>query len=130
MKLGDVINYVDSWINEGRGKHVAFWDTAILSYTNWMGKPFDWKGIKYQDLTDYLKRRSGKRSAIWAQDLSGPGGRHGNYYMTYTNYASDKNDVRGDLYSNLYLRYSKNAVITTDRPDVFLQMKAYLKRLF
>ena len=129
-KLKDVVDYVDSWIAEGGGKHVAFWDTSILSYTSSQGSPFTRKSIQYKDLTDYLKRRSGKRSAIWAQDLSGPGGRHGNYYMTYTNYPSDINDVRGDLYSNLYLTYSKNAVITTDRPDVFLQMKAYLKTLF
>lgn len=129
-KLANVLAYIENWIYEGGGKHVAFWDTTVPSYTKSQGKPFTRRGLSYQDLTDFLKRRSGKRSAIWIQDLSGPGGRHGNYYMTYTNYPGEVNDVRGDLYSNLYLKYSKNAVITTDRPDAFLQVKAYLKGLF
>lgn len=126
----DVLAYITRWTNHygwgDAGKSVAFWDTAILSNTNWMGKSIYISGDKYADLTDYLKQKTSKRSAIWAQDPAGKAGRHGNYFSRFDNYAGSANDFRGDLFNNLYLRYAMNAVITTDRPDVFLGVKYYL----
>lgn len=126
----DVLAYITRWTSHydwgNAGKSVAFWDTAILSNTNWMGKSIFASGKNYADLTDYLKQKTGKRPAIWAQDPAGKAGRHGNYFSRFDNYAGTENDFRGDLFNNLYLRYAMNAVITTDRPDVFLGVKYYL----
>lgn len=133
----NVLPYMDNWVtNHGWGtakKNIAFWDTAILSDQTWMGKLITISSGhnegSYTDLTEYIKHISNRRSAIWASDLSGPGGRHGNFFQTYTHYAAFPGDRRNDLFQNLYLRRAANAVITTDRPDNYLHFKQYMDQL-
>lgn len=144
LSQSEVLAYIDQWLNVNSGKSVAFWDTSLRSTNHWMGKPFTVNSVTYTDLMDYLRQKSGKRSAIWAVDPAGPGGRNGNFAFTWTQTGNsgqhlepDSNgalqlvpaDVRGDGVYSLVFSGSKHAVITTDRNDLFLRIRNYLKTL-
>lgn len=122
-----VLDYIDGWIDLGT-EYISFWDTTIYSTQSWMGRAFVRNGKTYLDLMDYLRQESNRRASIWAPDPSGPGGRNGNYAMTSTNYGNSDDDTRGDLLSNFVYSESLNAVISTDRPDVALEIRNDLSR--
>lgn len=108
---------------------VAFWDTTIYIPQPWMGAEFTYNGATYADLMDYLRVLSGRRSAFWTPDPSGPGGRHGNYAHSWSQYGNDPLDHRGDAVANLAFSGSTHAVVTSDRPDLIIQIREYLKTL-
>lgn len=108
---------------------VAFWDTTIYVPEVWMGREFTYNGAIYADLMDYLRVLSGRRSAFWTPDPSGPGGRHGNYAHSWSQYGNDPLDHRGDAVANLVFSGSTHAVVTSDRPDLIIQIREYLKTL-
>lgn len=134
-----VLKYIDSWCSVYRNERkfcdvsntvISFWDTSIYSVNSWMAQPFAWDGQQYADLMDFLQQRSGKRASIWVPDPAGPGGRHGNYAMTWTQYGNDNADVRGDAIYNLVYSKSRNTIISSDRPDLFVRVRNWLIQTF
>lgn len=123
--------YIAEWMRIAP-RSVAFWDTTIPSNKHWQGRPFDTfdqsgRPTRYADLMDYLFRVTGRRSAIWNIDPSGPGGRHGNFGMAWEHNPNTDTDGRGDQHANLVFSGAKHALITTDRPDVYLLLRNYIK---
>lgn len=121
-----VLKYIDDWQAIASGKPLSFWDTTIYAVTNWMGGEFTVGAKTYSDLMDYLRQTTGRRASIWTPDPAGPGGRHGNYAMSWNQVGNDPNDVRGDGLYNLAYSQSLNAIISSDRPDLFLQIRNQL----
>lgn len=123
-----VTEYIREWMRVGP-RSVAFWDTSIQSTEHWEGKPFDApeSGVRYRDLMDYLYQTTGRRSAIWNIDPSGPGGRHGNFGMAWEHNPNTETDNRGDQNANLVFSGASHALITTDRPDIYLKLRNALK---
>ncbi len=137
-----VLAWLDSWTTVIDPRQIPYWDTAIPSNKSWMGQAFCWDGKTFGqpsttpnpcagkptfvDLMDYLFKRNGRRSAIWTPDPSGPGGRHGNFAMSWNNSDNTANDFRGDGVSDLYFSGSSHALVTSDRPDLFIQIRQYL----
>jgi hypothetical protein len=119
----EVLKYIDDWQAIASGKAISFWDTTIYAVTNWMGHEFTVGSKTYSDLMDYLRQTTGKRASIWTPDPAGPGGRHGNYAMSWRQFGNDPKDVRGDGVYNLAYSQSLNAVISSDRPDLFLHIR-------
>ncbi|MFC5343414.1 hypothetical protein ACETK8_20400 (plasmid) [Brevundimonas staleyi] len=122
-----VLSWLESWILLLQDKRrIGYWDTAIASNRSWMAKPFEGRYGHADDLMDYLYLLSARRSAIWTPDPSGPGGRHGNFAMTWYNADNDINDIRGDGVSDLYFSGSSHALVTSDRPDLFIQIRRFI----
>ena len=124
--MHEYITWLEAWENVIPGCSwcaVSFWDTTIPSRTHWLGKAFTWGGVNYTDITDYLKKKTGKRAAIWTPDTTTPAGTSTNYSANWTNFGNSANDWKGSYFYNLAYQHSLQAVITTDRTDVWLKIR-------
>lgn len=107
---------------------ISFIDTGLKS--NWAGNPFMRDSVSYSDFTDYAKRVFNRRVSLWMTDPSSRYGSKPRFFAGNSYFGNPTADnILGDWFYNFNrFQYSKQAMFTTDRPDVFAQFRYALSQ--
>jgi glycerophosphoryl diester phosphodiesterase len=120
-QLQDTIcNFIDNWENKA-GENVAYYETDFMRSDDCMLQPFVRDNMQYDNMLHYIYATTGRRSGVFSEEPAGPRGcvnRWGDWDIKNT-----QRDLRTDPYVLLTLPYGNIMVVTTDRADVWKQIK-------
>lgn len=120
-QLRDTIcNFIANWENKA-GENVAYYETDFMRSDDCMLQPFVRNNIDYKNMLHYIYATTGRRSGVFSEEPAGPRGcvnRWGDWDIKNT-----QRDLRTDPYVLLTLPYGNIMVVTTDRADVWKQIK-------
>lgn len=111
--------YVDNWINKG-GNMIAYFETDFFNASDIQLQRFTRNGKSYTNILDYLNQK-GYRGGIFSEEPVGSKGvvnRWAEWKMK-----NSLEDFRADYLRLMDIPYGNNMVITTDRTDIWQQIK-------
>lgn len=116
----DFLDFTDDWINNAGARMMAI-ETNFLNANDKYLKPFKRHGKTYKNLLHYVYDNTGLRPGCFPEEPVGPPGvtsRWGNWKIK-----DMTTDYRGDHLQLMNVPYGKIMVLTSDRPDVWLQVE-------
>jgi hypothetical protein len=119
-KMPEALVFVDSWIGKAGNRLMGF-ETNFKDKSNTVLQPFTKDHKTYQNLWDYIYQSSGLRPAMYAEEPMGPRGivdRWSEWMIKDLG-----RDIRGDHLQLMTIPYSNIMMITTDRPDLWIEME-------
>jgi glycerophosphoryl diester phosphodiesterase len=116
-------NFIDAWgnTNSEYKELIACFETNFFAPDDIMLQPFTKKGTRYQNLLHYIHATTGRRSGVFSEDPVNPKGsvnRWGKWKIK-----NPSTDIRGDFFQLLNIPYGNLMLITTDRSDVWKELK-------
>ncbi len=118
--IDTICSFIDNWEYKA-GENVAYYETDFMKSDDCMLQPFVRNNIHYDNMLHYIYATTGRRSGVFSEEPAGPRGvvnRWGDWSIKNT-----QNDLRTDPYVLLTLPYGNIMVVTTDRADVWKQIK-------
>lgn len=113
--------FVDDWYNQA-GERVMAYETNFKSTDESYLKPFIRHEKQFQNLLHYVYDQTNLRPGIYSEEAMGPKGIVDRWAQWLIKDAST--DIRGDHYYLMSVPYFRISVLTTDRPDIWLQIQA------
>lgn len=121
---GDFLDYVDDWIDNAGARMMAI-ETNFFTADDKYLKPIIRDDRTYRNLLHYVYDRTGLRAGTFTEEPVGPPGvcnRWGAWKIK-----DMASDYRGDHLQLMSVPYGRIMVLTSDRPDVWLQVEALYK---
>ncbi|GAB6013286.1 glycerophosphodiester phosphodiesterase family protein [Viscerimonas tarda] len=118
--LSNACTFIDSWINSAESSVLAI-ETNFKLLSDPYLQSFVRNNVTYDNLLHYVSSK-GFRPGIFSEEPVGPKGVV-NRWAEWSMKNVDQ-DIRGDHFGLMSVPYFSTAVITTDRPDVWQQIKS------
>lgn len=121
------LDFVDDWCMKAE-KQLAAWQTNYRYMGDRYLLPFERNGKRYDNLLHYVYDKTGLRPGQYPEEPMGPQG--------IVNRWADwkikdlRQDIRGDHYLQMIIPYAKIMVLTTDRPDIWLDVVDMYNRMY
>lgn len=113
-------DYINSW----NAKNLGFVEIVANEDIGWYANPFQYCGTNYRDISQYIKLKTNRRTGLWVID---PLTRYGSNSIFYTQaswFGNFSFDRKGEyLWQINKLKHAKQAIITTDRPEIFSRIR-------
>ena len=120
------VDFIDSWNQPEIRLSVIAFETNYKEASDSRLLPFKRRNVTYKNILEYIYRVSGYRGGVFSEE---PNGERGN--VNRLNQWSVKDaelDRRGDpLFEAVGQFFGTHIVVTTDRPDVWLQYSEIYK---
>lgn len=122
----DYLEFIDAWIRDGDSRALAYQTNFRLAGDKYLS-PFTRNGVEYTNLLHYVYARTGLRPGNYPEEPMGPKGivnRWADWMVKDL-----RVDWRGDYYFFMSIPYGKIMVLTTDRPDMWIEINRMYKTL-
>ncbi len=119
----EMVEFIQEWNREGINM-VACFETNFFPENDIQLKPFSNENVQYQNLLHYIYANTGRRSGVFSEEPVDPKGtvnRWGSWGVKDT-----RKDVRADILFLLKIPYGRQMLITTDRVDIWQDIKEKL----
>lgn len=114
-------DFIDEWHAEA-GNSIACFETDFFNEQDIMLQPFSRDNNSYENLLQYIYSKTGRRSGIFSEEPAGNKGtvnRWGDWAIK-----NSEQDRRGDHLFLMNIPYANIMLITTDRIDVWKEIKS------
>ena len=118
--IDTICKFIEAWEKKAKD-NVAYYETNFFRTDDVMLQSFSRNGHAYVNMLHYIYATTGRRTGIFSEEPAGPRGcvnRWGDWTMK-----DCRVDIRPDPYVLLTIPYANIMVVTTDRPDVWKQIK-------
>ena len=116
-----MVDFIDNWNSTEYENIVACFETNFFSSNDIMIQSFTKNGTTYQNLLHYIHAITGRRSGIFSEEPVNPKGTVNRWGKWKIKNSTD--DIRGDFFKLKSIPYGELMLITTDRLDVWKQIK-------
>ncbi|MFD1257973.1 hypothetical protein ACFQ3S_14285 [Mucilaginibacter terrae] len=123
--LKQAIEFVDSWVGKAGNRLMGF-ETNFKEKESQLLQPFTINHTYYQNLWEYIYRNTGLRPAMYPEEPMGPRGIVDRWAQWMIKDLG--RDIRGDHLQIMSIPYSNIMMLTTDRPDIWLEIQNLYNR--